>query len=85
MQHKDFLLKQIAAGLPPRYDETERSIAARHAVTFMKSNPRVTLQDAINEAKRFAKHNHRPAAPERKTPIVKSRLPARGLNRQEKI
>ncbi|MEZ2600783.1 hypothetical protein [Kluyvera intermedia] len=81
MQHKDFLLKQIAKTLQPRYDETEAGTAARHAVAYMQSNPRATLQDAITEAKRFAKHNHRPAPAERKTPIVKSRLPARGHNR----
>lgn len=81
MVDENFLLKQIAKTLQPRYDATEAGTAARHAVAFMQNNPRATLQDAITEAKRFAKHNHRPAPPERKAPIVKSRLPARGHNR----
>lgn len=72
---EQFLQRQIIRILSDRYDATEAGAAARHAIDFMQSHRNATVQAVIDEAKRFAKHNHRPAAPERTRPIVKSRLP----------
>ena len=75
--HEQFLLKQIIRILSANYDQTEAGAAARHAIDFMRLHRNASAEMVINEAKRFAKHNHRPAAPERTGPVVKARLPGR--------
>ncbi|WP_368750315.1 hypothetical protein [Klebsiella aerogenes] len=74
LNREQFLQRQIVQLLSDRYDATEAGAAARHAIDFMQSHRNATTEMVISEAKRFAKHNHRPAAPERTGPIVKARL-----------
>ncbi|CAI1830465.1 MULTISPECIES: hypothetical protein [Serratia] len=81
MLSKDYLQKQIIKILSTEYGAAETATAARYAIDILDTTPSATVDMVIARAKWYAKHNHLPAAPKRTAPIVKARLPARGINR----
>ncbi|MFB5745096.1 hypothetical protein ACE38U_09420 [Cedecea sp. S5-13] len=77
MLHEDFLAKQLRGMLSAdgKYDENQAGAAVTQALDYRRSNPNTSTLTLIEKAKFFARHNKRPASPERHGPIQKARLP----------
>ncbi|AYN29974.1 hypothetical protein D8682_25155 [Buttiauxella sp. 3AFRM03] len=76
MRHEEFLrgqLKKIL--LAASYDDSQTGAAVEHAMDYKRTNPNAGTEIVIAKAKFFAKHNTRPATPERREPIRQAALP----------
>jgi hypothetical protein len=78
MSPEEFLVKQIRALLVAsgKVDENQANAAVTFALDYRRANPNATTAQVIEKARFYAKHNNRPATPERTEPIKKARLPA---------
>lgn len=78
MTHEQFLRSQIRnLLLTAKYDESQANAAVIHAMDYKRTNPNAGTEILISKAKFYAKHNTRPATPERREPIRKAALPVR--------
>ncbi|WP_227317462.1 hypothetical protein [Cedecea davisae] len=79
MLHENFLEKQLRSMLlaDGKYDENQAGAAVVQVLEFRRSNLNASTATLIEKAKFYARHNKRPATPERRGPIKKARLPQR--------